>query len=679
MTEDRDDSDRGQDSDSQEPLDQATLGELQQLLLAALEGALTDEQFERLDDLVGSDPAARAEYQRQLETHALLMYGYGYQKPMPPGEPGGPPEALAEFIDRLSDRAAWEDEVNREAAFLSETSSGEASDSALFGGPDLCAIPDLDESVPQIAEKKRRPSGGRTPVSNLVDAGRMDPSDPSGGGVFQTGVGWSSLVFFMLFAVALGAVGMSVWQATVSGPGGQDLAKRRSGQPILKMAPVAYLSSANSVTWGDGQSQFETAGGGVLQGEKVVLQQGIAEFRLASGIGLSIEGPTEMALESPTSIALDEGTLTAHVPWIGADCRIHVADYTLSTGEAEFGLVVSKDKTAIHVFSGAVTLFGKSTAKPESSKRPAGPNGERSLVVSTGKSLLIVRADDEPELVWGKADEGLFASKLKMAGLLPVSRAYVASVLASAPIGYWRFESIEGDMLPNEVASGLPLKVTGELRLQGDSKNRLAEFGRPGADECFLMTPEPVNALAGKDSYSVELWIKPSHVHWAGLAALLANPTTNSEGHAFYLELQGPAADVFSPYEEVPHPGSVRFLHRDPPSEKGRKEGVSCFSEVNYAVRRWQHVVAVKDGAEMRLYLDGQLVDTQQDETSLAPDLYLLIGRARTPQRASISTNRLPNFPFVGQLDELAVYDSALTEKEVEAHYNAINRVLDGA
>jgi hypothetical protein len=74
-------------------------------------------------------------------------------------------------------------------------------------------------------------------------------------------------------------------------------------------------------------------------------------------------------------------------------------------------------------------------------------------------------------------------------------------------------------------------------------------------------------------------------------------------------------------------------------------------------------VVAVKDGEEMRLYVDGELVAKSNDNTKLSPGLTLLVGqldRSRDWRR------------FVGQLDELAIYNRALSDGEIRAHFQLV-------
>jgi hypothetical protein len=113
-------------------------------------------------------------------------------------------------------------------------------------------------------------------------------------------------------------------------------------------------------------------------------------------------------------------------------------------------------------------------------------------------------------------------------------------------------------------------------------------------------------------------------------------------------------------------PRRIRFLNRDPPTSTNT--GTNCYSEAPYRLRRWQHVVAVKQGSEMKLYLDGAVVDTQQDPGSLSPNLLLVIGQIGQTAR----THR-----FIGQIDELAIYSHALTEEEIVSRFKLVDQVTN--
>ncbi len=78
----------------------------------------------------------------------------------------------------------------------------------------------------------------------------------------------------------------------------------------------------------------------------------------------------------------------------------------------------------------------------------------------------------------------------------------------------------------------------------------------------------------------------------------------------------------------------------------------------------WHHVVATYDGASGALYLDGARVGTTGMSGPLLVDGQLFIGH----RNASGMTDAAG---FTGAIDEVAVYDHALTSREVSRHHQA--------
>jgi hypothetical protein len=160
------------------------------------------------------------------------------------------------------------------------------------------------------------------------------------------------------------------------------------------------------------------------------------------------------------------------------------------------------------------------------------------------------------------------------------------------------------------------------------------------------------------------VWIKPSHYHLGAVVSLIGDPSTPDSvvPHGMLMELGGSGRMPTA----VHHPGRIRFLHRSPATNESQV-GTSCYSEDAYQLRRWQHVVAVKDGATMSLYINGELVGASEDSTRLPTGLRMLVGRLYPSRQIR---------PFKGQLDELALYNRALKLEEIQRHYHLIRPEL---
>jgi hypothetical protein len=440
----------------------------------------------------------------------------------------------------------------------------------------------------------------------------------------------------------------------------------RLGSETL-LAPAAYLTSANGCAWGGSLPQVHQVGSSIKVGDEITLHEGIAEFRLASGVSMNVEGPAALLLFSPTSIVLRHGKITMHVPWEAPEVRVLVGDCRLTARDAEFGVDVVRNSIEVHAFSGSVLA-----TRTPFADRPTPATGltddfdddVRAMPLTIEEGTAIAFISDQHGLApprEQKADRSRFASNLSMAGSLPVSPQYVAAILNAdpklRPASYWRFESIAGRVVKNEIEGAPNLKAIGELCLSGTAANNSIDLGRPHSSG-HLLSERPIPSLDGHE-YSVEVWAKPSHFHQGVLASLTVKPKNIGSGPpsemGFRLELE-------RGYDLV-KPGSVRFLQRNPPAFN---RGSSCFSNRLYGLRYWQHIVAVHRGTSTQLFLDGKKVAEGEGPKRIPSDLFLVVGQAYTATIAEAE------FIFVGQLDELAMYSRALSPEEIIQHYKLI-------
>jgi hypothetical protein len=388
--------------------------------------------------------------------------------------------------------------------------------------------------------------------------------------------------------------------------------------------------------------------------------EGLAEIELnlatAGSATLQIEGPARMILTAEGTPSLNLGKFTASVyPGFGDFALETPFGQILVLDDSSLGVAVHGLDVEVHVFSGKVIV-----ASPWTSD---GISVDRFSIVA-GESLRLSVADSAAmKFTRGVAEPGSFASQMTMVSdRLEISGEYVEAVKHASPIIYWRFEELHDERIENEVADRFQGIVVGSLKWSSQGNNQAIEFGTGLSNESLRAYVESSDSLGGQisDSYSVEVWVKPSHYHLGALASFVRNPVTqgNAGLHGALLELGGPLTTPST----IEHPGRIRFLHRDPPSEDANL-GTSCFSKAPYELRRWEHVVAVKDGPQMRLYVNGQQVATAEDNTKLSTNLTLLIGqldRHRDWRR------------FVGQLDELAIYNRALSDSEIRKHFQLV-------
>jgi hypothetical protein len=443
------------------------------------------------------------------------------------------------------------------------------------------------------------------------------------------------------------------YRATANSNVASLVATAENAQAIDEPTYAARLTHSTACLWDGSTTSARQIGSELSTGESVHLLEGLAEFDLNwshnGRATLSLEGPAAMVLTSNGMPTLRFGRLSASI--LSAEHplvletpigRLTISDVS-SVGVSAFG-----NEGEIHVFNG--------TAKFETAWRS--PDQTQPLNIDAGQSIRIQTGENgEPQVSWHAADPEYFAAQVSMTSdRLAIPTSYVDAVKKSQPLGYWRFERDEWPNVPNAMGPRFSCHVNGSLGRAVYPANQAVEFGVTGEGGEIISNDVLDDSI--HDSYSVEFWVKPSHYHVGAVVSLVGDTPTPSGilPHGMLVELGGTGKIPTA----IHHPGCIRFLHRSPASNIA---GTSCYSDTPYTLRKWQHVVATKEGANMRLYINGELVAEGEDPSPLPSGLRLLVGKLYPA-----SGDR----PFIGQLDELALYNRALKPEEIGAHYHLV-------
>lgn len=214
-----------------------------------------------------------------------------------------------------------------------------------------------------------------------------------------------------------------------------------------------------------------------------------------------------------------------------------------------------------------------------------------------------------------------------------IAASYTQVVLDDSPIAYWRFEETTGTTA-NDAMGTYPGTFSGSLtRAAGIAGGRGAVFD--GSTTRLLIGD--VLAFPGNASYSLELWANPSLVN-DSVRFLIdrSSSTMPTDGYQLY------------------YAASFTLTSR---SVASSEQGYS--SAPGLTANRWTHIVATYDGADTALYIDGSLVNS-----SPAPAL-----PAARPGAFAVGDSGAGQLrKYLGVLDEVAVYASALPAARVAAH-----------
>jgi len=223
----------------------------------------------------------------------------------------------------------------------------------------------------------------------------------------------------------------------------------------------------------------------------------------------------------------------------------------------------------------------------------------------------------------------------------PSSNRYVNAVLADGPALYLRFGETSGTTAKAVVggngtysAAGITLGAPGAIAGDTDRAATLTDgFGRITVASGF--------AFEGTSAFSIEIWANPSAMNTGyGFIADHTDWTADRRGWSFLVGTEG-----------------IRLERWANNIERG---GVGAAA---ISAGTWHHVVASFDGGVLRIYVDGV-------RAAATPNTVALTARTSTLTIGGDSCCGAED-AFIGSIDELAIYDKALNDTQVAAHYAA--------
>lgn len=232
--------------------------------------------------------------------------------------------------------------------------------------------------------------------------------------------------------------------------------------------------------------------------------------------------------------------------------------------------------------------------------------------------------------------------------------AYAQGVLNDGAKDYWRFGESPGSTSITDwagyndatVNAGVTLGTSGAV---GDS-NTAATFN--GSTNGFAVAGA---SEQGTDAFSTEAWVRTTSSSGGKILGFGDAATGDSGSYDRHVYMTNTGKIIFGVY-----PGGVRTVE----SSKSYNDGA------------WHYIVATLSSAGMVLYVDGLKVGSRQDTTSAQSYVgYWRVG--------GDNLNGWPEQPssnyFAGDIDDVAIYPSALGAATVRAHYLSAGGTIPGS
>lgn len=231
----------------------------------------------------------------------------------------------------------------------------------------------------------------------------------------------------------------------------------------------------------------------------------------------------------------------------------------------------------------------------------------------------------------------------------PTHGPYARAVLASKPVAYWRMDEMSGPHAADDSGNGH--RGTYEpgvaFFLPGPAGAGFSEEGRGNRAAHFAGGRMRASVEGLGERYSVELWL------WNAMP-------TDARPVAGYAFSRGPEGAEDAPGDHLgiggTHLAAGKLLLFN-----GDARNDALVGPAVDRLRTWYHVALVRDGADARLYVNGELAAQGRLPMGCAPDAGEVCVGGRSDNFAN----------FEGKLDEVALYDRPLSPEEVAAHHAA--------
>ena len=248
--------------------------------------------------------------------------------------------------------------------------------------------------------------------------------------------------------------------------------------------------------------------------------------------------------------------------------------------------------------------------------------------------------------VGSAADAGNAAVDAAEAAPTPPS-LYRAAVLADQPIAYWPLDDKDPGACENVVSPLYKAVYSGAMTL-----GQPGIFGAGGPPSVSFSAGATLVVTSGAGSAALDFPDNRPFAYeaWGRFDAADADAT-----HSVLLQMQTTGSPSYSPNLGVSLFAAGTTTVRD---ERWYDGGITRYSDApGLSPGKFHHLVGTSDGATDILYVDG-----------IAFAAKMLGPRAKLPANGE----QFHWGPYVGSLDELAIYDHELSVDRVLAHYAAV-------
>jgi hypothetical protein len=492
-----------------------------------------------------------------------------------------------------------------------------------------------------------------------VSAAGQSTSEPFGGDLLEPDARPASPVLGFLGAVARVAIG-SPWAVVslvvlgFSSYFGFLMLNVWAGRlPRAASATSVAVAAADGdthVRWSKKSARLDKQGQ-VPQSKALEIDSGFLRLVLSRGATLLIEGPAQWSIDGDNRATLRSGKLVAHVPSQAVGFELQTPQARVIDLGTDFGVSVdAAGNTETHVFRGTIEVEPARSAKVRSSATVS-----RQRLTAGQVARVSAKAPTEVQVIDSSATDFVRQLPAIRKPTLDTKSSYTSFVLGETkPALYWNFDSIGArnakDLVHSfSLSSFVPERSDAQGPRASDGfggmkpDNRALEVsGSGGVTLNELVTKVGV----GTQAYSVQLWVNSAvDFHSQPLHYLLGR------GNGWKYVVDGrDAVLITGNFAGTGSTGTLCFYD-------GNGENKDfVIGRTQLLPHQWYQVTLVRDGDQVRVYLNGNVeIDTQMPWR----------GGEGCCLAAGHRMDLHPGFGLNGRFDEVAVWDRALGGDEI--------------
>lgn len=352
------------------------------------------------------------------------------------------------------------------------------------------------------------------------------------------------------------------------------------------------------------------------------LDQGLMHLRFGGGVMVYIEAPARWKAVSEKRLVLYDGRISANVPPEGIGFTVETPEAEIVDFGTEFSVDVGGGASEVHVFKGLVRV------------QPRLKKNEKPTEAIDLKSSQAVKIEEvSPKPIPIELAKNRFIRTFEEA-----RRKYPRTIKQLAPVAYYRMA------IRDQGLASIPPEYSGDV-LTGNG----------------IRPPHASGVFAGGSLRVL--------ANSTGRGGRVDNPPPFENGQFtlatyLYLESETPSATAVTNLHSdegnftlaLDDRGFLKVTVRDTEGQLTSASGADLLP-----IHDWRHVVVTVDGKSIRMYDAGKLIaSTSSKPISASKMTPLWFGR--DAGGASL---------WNGRIDEVAIFDRALTEDEIAALYQA--------